>query len=179
MIVGMDFGTTNSGMSIYDGQELRILPLDAASDNPRVFRTALYITNEQEVVVGREALDQYFAQNVGRPVKLKKVWVGEIEVIASEVYYVQDTYVWTDVLSPGRLFLSFKTNLRDHEYVGTVVGQNFFPIESLVALYLTVAKKRAEAMLGRELKEVVLGRPVHFATNREHDNLAQERLLRG
>jgi hypothetical chaperone protein len=179
MIVGMDFGTTNSGMSVYDGQELRILPLDAASDNPRVFRTALYITNEQEVVVGREALDQYFAQNVGRPVKLKKVWVGEIEVIASEMYYVQDTYVWTDVLSPGRLFLSFKTNLRDHEYVGTVVGQNFFPIESLVALYLTVAKKRAEAMLGRELKEVVLGRPVHFATNREHDNLAQERLLRG
>ena len=82
MIAGMDFGTTNSGMAVYDGQELRILPLDAANDNPRVFRTALYITNEQEVVVGREALDQYFAHNVGRPVKLKKVWVGEIEVIA-------------------------------------------------------------------------------------------------
>lgn len=179
MIVGMDFGTTNSGMSVYDGQELRVLPLDAANENPRVFRTALYITNEQEIVVGRAAVDQYFEQNVGRPVKLKKVWVGEIEVIADRVYYVQDTFVWADVMSPGRLFLSFKSSLRDHEYVGTVVGQNFFHIESLVTLYLTVAKKRAEAMLGRELKEVVLGRPVHFATDPEHDNLAQERLLRG
>ncbi len=179
MIVGMDFGTTNSGMAYFDGQELRLLPLEESAENPRVLRTALYITNEQEVMIGREAIDRYFAQNMGRPVRLQRVWVGEIEVIAEGVYYVQDIYVWSDVLSPGRLFLSFKTNLRDHEYVGTVIGQNFFPIESMVALYMTVVKRRAERILGRELREVVLGRPVHFAFDPEHDRLAQERLLRG
>lgn len=179
MIAGMDFGTTNSGMAVYDGRELRPLPLDRANENPRVLRTALYVTNDQEVVVGREALNEFFNQNVGRPVKLERVWVGEIEVRGADMFFIRDVYVWVDVMSPGRLFLSFKTNLRDHDYSGTVVGQNFYPIESLVALYLTVAKKRAEQLLQREIKEVVLGRPVHFATDPAHDQLAQERLLRG
>lgn len=179
MIVGMDFGTTNSGMSVYDGDALRVLPLDPVNENPRVLRTALYVTNEQEVVIGRAAVDEYFAQNVGRPVKLQKVWVGELEVYGADMYFVTDTYVWVDVMSPGRLFLSFKTNLRDHEYTGTVIGQSFYPIEALLALYLTVARKRAERLLGRELRQVVLGRPVHFASDPQHDALAQERLLRG
>lgn len=179
MIVGMDFGTTNSGMAVYDGRELRRLPLDPSNDNPQIARTALYVTNEQDVTVGREAVDRYFAHNVGRPVKLQKVWVGEIEVIADLVYFVQDAYVWTDVMSPGRLFLSFKSNLRDPEYTGTVIGQFFYPLETLVALYLYVMKRRAEEILGQELRQVTLGRPVHFADDPEHDNLAQERLLRG
>lgn len=179
MIVGMDFGTTNSGMAVYDGQELRRLPLDPASENPRVLRTALYITNEQNVFIGRDALDRYFAHNVGRPTKLERVWVGEIEVRGADMYFVTDAYVWADVMSPGRLFLSFKTNLRDHQYSGTVIGSFFYPIESLVALYLYVARRRAERLLGRELRQVVLGRPVRFADDPRHDALAQERLLRG
>lgn len=179
MIVGMDFGTTNSGMAVYDGRDVRRLPLDPSNDNPRIARTALYVTNEQDIFIGREAVDRYFEHNVGRPVKLQKVWVGEIEVIADLVYFVQDAYVWADVMSPGRLFLSFKSNLRDQEYTGTVIGQFFYPLEAMVALYFYVTKKRAEEILGRELREVTLGRPVHFAEDREHDNLAQERLLRG
>jgi hypothetical chaperone protein len=179
MIAGMDFGTTNSGMAIYDGKELQRLPLDPASDNPRVVRTALYVTNEQDVFIGREAIDRYFEHNVGRPVKLQKVWVGEIEVIAAEMYFVRDAYVWADVMSPGRLFLSFKTNLRDEEYSGTVIGQYFYPLESMVALYLYQTRRRAERILGHELRDVVLGRPVHFASDPKHDQLAQERLLRG
>lgn len=179
VIVGMDFGTTNSGMAVYDGREIEILPLDPANENPRVLRTALYVTNEQEVMIGRNAIDRYFEHNVGRSVRIKKVWVGEIEVVAWGVYFIQDIYVWADVMSPGRLFLSFKTNLRDHEYAGTVIGQSFYPLESLVTLYLTVLKQRAERHLGRELREVVLGRPVRFSTDPKFDRLAQERLLRG
>jgi len=179
MIVGMDFGTTNSGMAVYDGGELRRLPLDQSNENARILRTALYITNEQNVFVGREAIDRYFEHNVGRPVKLEKVWVGEIEVVADLVYFIQDAYVWADVMSPGRLFLSFKSNLRDKEYTGTVIGHFFYPIESLVSAYLTTFKLRAEKLLDQELKEVVLGRPVRFSDDAEADNLAQERLLRG
>lgn len=179
MIVGMDFGTTNSGMGVYDGQELRRLPLDPSNENPRIARTALYITNQQDVFIGRQAVNRYFEHNIGRSVKLQKVWVGEIEVIADLVYFVQDAYVWVDVMSPGRLFLSFKTNLRDQEYTGTVIGQFFYPLESLVGLYLYVTRRRAEEILGQKITDVVLGRPVHFADDKEHDNLAQERLLRG
>ena len=179
MIVGMDFGTTNSGMAVYDGAELRRLPLDSGSESPRILRSALYITNEQDVFIGRTAINRYFEHNVGRPVKLERVWVGEFEIRGADMYFVTDAYVWADVMSPGRLFLSFKTNLRDHEYTGTMIGSYFYPIESLVALFLFVSKRRAEALLERELKEVVLGRPVHFAEDPQHDALAQERLLRG
>ena len=177
MIVGMDFGTTNSGMARFDGQRIQVLPLDADSPTPRVLRTAVYITNDQTIHVGRAAVDRYFDQNIGRPVKMKRVWIGEIEVYGADMYFVTDAYAWVDVLSPGRLFLSVKTSLRDENYPGTVVGQNYYSLENLIALYLTVVKTRAERLLGQELNEVVLGRPVRFAADPERDRLAQSRLL--
>jgi hypothetical chaperone protein len=178
IIPGMDFGTTNSGMAVYDGQTARVLPLDPSNPNPRVARTALYITTEQDIHIGREALDLYFEQNIGRPVKMQKVWVGEIEVIADLVYYITDVYTFADALSPGRLFLSIKTGLRDENYAGTVIGQQYYSLETLIALYLTVTKRRAERLLGHDLRDVVLGRPVRFAADAAHDRIAEARLLR-
>jgi hypothetical chaperone protein len=177
MIVGMDFGTTNSGMAVYDGRSVTVLPLDPANRNPRVIRTAIYVTNDRSVHIGRAALDHYFEQNIGRPVKMQRVWIGELEVYGADMYYVTDAYVFVDVLSPGRLFLSTKTSLRDSDYPGTIVGQFYYPLEDLIALYMTTTKIRAEKLLGTELREVVLGRPVHFAREPEKDALAQARLL--
>ncbi len=177
MIVGMDFGTTNSGMAVYDGRSVNILPLDPANSNPRVARTALYITNEQQIYIGRDALNRYWAQNVGRPVKTKKVWIGEIEIRGADMHYVTDVYVYVDVFSPGRLLLSIKTSLRDSDYPGTIIGQHYYSLENLIALYLNITKTRAEQHLGRPLHQVVLGRPVRFATDPEKDRLAQIRLL--
>ncbi len=177
MIVGMDFGTTNSGMAVYDGRAVSVLPLDPTNANPRVLRTALYITNEQAVHIGRAAVDHYYEHNIGRIVKTRKVWIGEIEVYAEDMYYVTDAYAWVDVSEPGRLMLSVKTRLREEDHPGAIVGQHFYRLEDLIALYLTVVKVRAEKLLGRELKQVVLGRPVHFSLDDAHDRLAQGRLL--
>ena len=177
MIVGMDFGTTNSGMAVYDGRSVNIIPLDPANNNPRVARTALYITNEQQIYIGRDALNRYFAQNVGRPVKTRKVWIGEIEIRGADMHYVTDVYVYVDVFSPGRLLLSIKTSLRDSDYPGTIIGQHYYSLENLIALYLNITKTRAEQHLGTPLKQVVLGRPVRFATDPSKDRLAQVRLL--
>ncbi|MBK8903878.1 MAG: Hsp70 family protein [Anaerolineaceae bacterium] len=177
MIVGMDFGTTNSGMAVYDGRSVNIIPLDPANSNPRVARTALYITNEQQIYIGRDALNRYFEQNVGRPVKTRKVWIGEIEIRGADMHYVTDVYVYVDVFSPGRLLLSIKTSLRDSDYPGTVIGQHYYSLENLIALYLNITKTRAEQHLGQPLRQVVLGRPVRFATDPTKDRLAQIRLL--
>lgn len=177
MIVGMDFGTTNSGMAVYDGRSVNVLPLDPANANPRVARTALYITNEQAVHIGREAVDRYYEQNIGRVVKTRKVWIGEIEVYAEDLYYVTDAYAWVDVSEPGRLMLSVKSRLREEDHPGAVVGQYFYSLEDLIGLYLSVTKVRAEKLLDREIKQVVLGRPVHFSHDATHDRLAQGRLL--
>ena len=177
MIVGMDFGTTNSGMAIFDGQKVQVLPLDPSSANPRILRTALYITNEQTVHIGRAAVDRYYEQNIGRIVKTRKVWIGEIEVYAEDLYYVTDAYAWIDISEPGRLLLSVKTRLREEDHPGAVVGQQFYALEDLIALYLNVVRLRAERMLGKKIRQVVLGRPVRFSNDEEHDRLAQGRLL--
>jgi hypothetical chaperone protein len=174
----MDFGTTNSGMAVYDGRTVTVLPLDPLNANPRVLRTALYITSEQALHIGRAAVDLYYEQNIGRLVKTQKVWIGEIEVYADEVYFIDDAYAWIDVSEPGRLLLSIKSRLREEDHPGAVIGQNYYSLEDLIALYLTKTRVRAEQLLGSEIREVVLGRPVHFSHDEEHDRLAQGRLLR-
>ncbi|MBN2304410.1 MAG: Hsp70 family protein [Anaerolineae bacterium] len=178
MIVGMDFGTTNSGMSVYDGRHLTLIPLDSANENPRVARTALYITNQRRVHMGRDAIEKYYEQNINRKVKYQRVWVGEITLSFAELpEWVRDISIEKDVLAPGRLFLSFKTGLKSSTYVGTTVGSHFYFLEDIVALYLYVARLRAEEFLGTDLKRIVLGRPVHFATDAQGDQLAEQRLV--
>lgn len=178
MIAGMDFGTTHSGMAIYDGQQLRTIPLNAVGSGERVTPTILYITHEQKITFGREAINAYFEQNLGRPSKLEKVWVGEISQTFAELpTFVKDVYIWVDVLSPGRLFLSFKTDLSDASYTGTAIGRFFYTLEDIAAIYLYIAKRRAEQVLGHPLRELVLGRPVRFNADPEADKLAQARLL--
>ncbi|HEX3052849.1 MAG TPA: Hsp70 family protein [Aggregatilineaceae bacterium] len=178
MIVGMDFGTTNSGMSVYDGEQLHLLPLDPANNNPHVVRTALYITNQKRVYLGRGAIEAYYAQNLNRKVKFEPVWVGEVVMTYAELpEFVRDVYIDKDVLSPGRLFLSFKTSLSASNYFGTTVGADFYFIEDIAGLYLYITKKRAEAWLGQEVKRIVLGRPVRFSFDTQADALAQQRLL--
>lgn len=178
MIAGMDFGTTHSGMAIYDGQQLHTIPLNALDANDRIIPTILYVTNEQKITFGREAMNTYFEQNLGRPSKMEKVWVGEITQTFAELpTFVKDVYIWVDVLSPGRLFLSFKTDLSDISYTGTAIGRFFYTLEHIAAAYLYIAKRRAERFLGSELDEIVLGRPVKFNNNPEADAYAQARLL--
>lgn len=178
MIAGMDFGTTHSGMSVYDGQQLRTLPLNLLTPGDRVTPTVLYITNEQQIEFGREATTAYFEQNLGRPSKLEKIWVGEISQTFAELpTFIRDVYIWVDVLSPGRLFLSFKSDLSDASYAGTAIGRFFYSLEQIATTYLYIAKRRAEQALGRELDEIVLGRPVRFHHDPDADRLAQARLL--
>lgn len=179
MIIGMDFGTTNSGMAAYDGQKLRLIPLDSASANPTVARTALYVTNDRQVYIGRQAIDTYYAQNLNRPVQIEKVHVGEIELTFAELpTFVRDVYMDKDIYEPGRLFLSFKMGLSSLNYLGTVIGRQFYFLEDIIALYLYVARQRAEKVLKREVRQIVLGRPVRYALDAEADQLAQERMLK-
>lgn len=175
MIIGMDFGTTNSGIATYDGRRMQLIPIDGNN----IARTALYITNDREFYIGREAIDTYFAQNLNRPVNVQRVRVGEIKLTFAEIgSFFRDVYIDKDLLSPGRLFVSFKTALSSLDYLGTVVGSNFYFLEDIIALYLYIAKKRAEAALQQEIKQIVLGRPVRFAFKPEDDALARERLLK-
>jgi hypothetical chaperone protein len=179
MIVGMDFGTTNSGIAAYNGQQIQLIPIDPANPDATVARSALYITNDRHIRIGRAAIDTYYEQNLNRPVNIERTRVGEITLTFAELpSFVRDVYIDKDVLSPGRLFLSFKTALSSLNYLGTIVGSHFYFLEDIIALYLYVAKQRAEQFLNTVLKQIVLGRPVRFAFDPKDDQLARERLLK-
>jgi hypothetical chaperone protein len=181
VFVGMDFGTTNSGLALYD-ETIRLLPVDPANElSPHVVRTALYITRDQEIAVGRAALDRYYEQNLGRPVHLVRKWVGEIEQTFAEIgTFVKDVYVWVDEHEPGRLFRSIKSHLAEASYTGTAVWTRYYTLEDLVALFLRTTRERAEQALDAPVERVVLGRPVHWVGARtpEDDARAEQRLAR-
>ena len=42
--VGIDFGTSNSGVAVYNGQRVKLLPVDPKNVLPEVIKSVLYIT---------------------------------------------------------------------------------------------------------------------------------------
>lgn len=180
MRIGLDFGTTNSGAAVFDGGRLRTFLLDPTSSDPTVIRSTIYLTRDHQVFIGREAIDVYYRQNVGRPSKMVRRYVGEIEMLFAELpQIVKEVYVLVDELLPGRLLRSLKSGLATG-YEGTTVFGRYYELEELIALYLREVRKRVEAETGQPVEGVVLGRPVNFVGGSgEADNRrAQARLRR-
>jgi hypothetical chaperone protein len=177
--IGLDFGTTNSGAAIFDGQQVHVFPLDPASHDPTVIRSTLYVTRDHEIFIGREAIEAYYRQNVGRPSKKVRQYVGEIEMTFAELpTFVQEVYVLVDELTPGRLLRSLKSGLATG-YEGTTIFGRYYELEDLIALYLGEIRRRVEAETGQAVEGVVLGRPVNFAgSSGEADNQRAENRLR-
>lgn len=177
---GLDFGTSNSGMAIYDGSRVRLLPLDPKNMLPEVVKTILYITRDHKVFIGQEAIELYYQHNANRIRRYVRKRAGEIEYRGAEMYYVRDVYVYEDELKPGRLMQYLKTALRktseDDHYAGTLVFDRYYPVVDLIQLYLRMLKSRAEALLGEEISSVTLGRPVKFLDIAELDHLAEQTL---
>jgi hypothetical chaperone protein len=177
--VGLDFGTSNSGVAVYDGRAVKLLPIDRQNVLPEVVKTVLYITREYQAYIGQEAIRQYYLHNVNRQRRFVRRWAGEIDVRGGDMYFVRDVYVYEDELKPGRLMQYLKTALRKSipgGYEGTQIFERFYTSGELVQIYLGQLKARAEQLLGECIQGVTLGRPVKFADTPEQDRRAEETL---
>jgi hypothetical chaperone protein len=174
--VGIDFGTSNSGVAMYDGQHVRLLPVDPKNVLPEVIKTVLYITRDYRPSIGQEAVENYYRDNVNRQRRFVKQWTGEIDVYGADMHYVQDVFVYVDELQPGRLLQYLKTALRKENYEGTQIFERYYTVGDLAATYLRLLKRRAEDVLGEPIEAVTLGRPVKFSESPEQDHKAQETL---
>jgi hypothetical chaperone protein len=174
--VGIDFGTSNSGVAVYDGQRVQLLPVDPRNVIPEVIKTVLYITKDYRSMIGQEAVEAYYRDNVNRQRRYVKQWAGEIDVRGADMFYVRDIYVYVDELKPGRLLQYLKTALRKDGYNGTQVFERYYSVGDLAKTYLGLLKQRAEAVLGEPIDAVTLGRPVKFSEFPDQDHKAQETL---
>jgi hypothetical chaperone protein len=160
--IGLDFGTSNSGVAIYDGSQLYMLPIDRNNVMPEVIKTVIYITRDYQQYIGQQAINVYYRDNIDRPRRFVKKRIGEVDFTAGEMYYVRDVYMEIDELTPGRLIQFIKTGLRSKGYEGTLVFDRYFTLQEIIQLYLHNLKERAESILNENVESVTLGRPVHF-----------------
>ena len=174
--VGIDFGTSNSGVAVYDGQRVQLLPVDPKNVLPEVIKTVLYITRDYRPSIGQEAVEHYYRDNVNRQRHFVKQWTGEIDVYGADMHYVRDIFVYVDELQPGRLLQYLKTALRKETYEGTQIFERYYTVGDLAKAYLSLLKQRAEDVLGEPIDTVTLGRPVKFSESPEQDHKAQETL---
>src|SRR5512139_467347 len=174
--VGIDFGTSNSGIAVYDGQHVHLLPVDPKNVLPEVIKTVMYITRDYRCSIGQEAVENYYRDNVNRQRRFVKQWAGEIDVYGADMHYVRDIFVYVDEMKPGRLLQYLKTALRKDNYQGTQIFERYYSVGDLAQTYLSLLKRRAEDVLGETIDAVTLGRPVKFSEQPEQDHKAEETL---
>ncbi len=178
MKLGIDFGTTNSSIAMYDGNELHRVQLDAGNDNPYILPSLIYVDRDQNARVGTAAATSYLESETGRPVSWERRRVGEIDVYASEMHYVQDVHVMVDAAAQGRLLQYVKTGLRDPSYHGTQIFDRYYTVDELVAIILRHLKSQAEQAFQDGSHQVVLGRPVRYSDDDAITRRAEEIMFR-
>ncbi|MEP7287527.1 MAG: Hsp70 family protein [Chloroflexota bacterium] len=179
MRIGMDFGTTNSGVAVYNGSTINVLRLDPVAQSSTI-RSVIYLTRDHELFIGQEAVELYNAQNINRERRMVRKRVGRVEMDFGDLPTIStDVHITIDELEPGRLLRSLKSALAT-PYQGTMIFDRKYSLEELIALYLRAVRLRAGELLGEEVTEVVLGRPVHFvgAESDDDDQFAESRLRR-
>ena len=178
MRIGLDFGTTTTVASVFDGTSVRLIPLDPSDVTPTIMRSVLLVSRAGEVMVGRTAIDHYTASNVGRAVEYQDVVLGVLQMHFADLTITRDIHAVVDANAPARLFQSLKTALRDPSYTATDVFGTRWSIEEIVATFLREVRQRVEEYLGEPVTGVTVGRPVHYTDTPEGDALVVERMRR-
>jgi hypothetical chaperone protein len=150
-VVGLDFGTTNSAISIAKpDRTVELAKFKVDSHISTTFRSILYFdaenlnkNNSPRAVAGPEAITSYLK---GR--------------------------------THGRLIQSMKSYLASHLFTQTNIFNYTFSLEDLIAMIVRELRVAAESQFGRLGKAVVVGRPAHFSGAKEEndDSFALNRL---
>jgi hypothetical chaperone protein len=142
-VYGIDFGTSNSSVTIWNATGRRLVR------DPRI--------------AGVESSFMYFPYTLRKDPPI----IGD----AAKQRYVGDRM-------RGRFFQAIKTILPHRTFTETVVNNDKYLLEELIAFFLRFLKAKADSVTGVDVKRVVMGRPAVFSTDPDEDRVAQERLLR-
>lgn len=182
---GIDFGTTNSTLSIVQESQPTVIPIDPINTtSPHILKSLIYANPNGQTQVGQKAIDNYTWDLEHIPSKTPQIiFTGRYiktfgpssgggvgpPILVPEIIEVDDS-------GRGRLLQSLKSVLTSKNYQGTNLFNKFYSLEDLLCLILGQIKSQAENHLGYQLDQVVLGRPVRYVGDPTQEKLALDRL---
>lgn len=147
--IGLDFGTTNSSLAVYDPGSGRVetARFRAAGDTlTEAYRSVLYIEAPQP---GKRPTGLKGSNTLAGPLAIQQ---------------------YLDAENKGRLIQSIKSFATSRIFSATNIFGRMYAFEELVALIVKRLVAEAEQQLGPIGKSVTVGRPVRFAgAEREED----------
>jgi molecular chaperone DnaK len=147
-ILGIDLGTTNSAIAIWDTQtkQARILP-NSEGDNltPSV---VMFGSQETELVIGKSALP-FITSHPGQVIYSVKRFMG---------CTFRDERVCTDQAQ-----VTYTIEEVQQSKVAVSIGKQIFTPSQVSARVLYKLKQDAEAILGREITQAVITVPAYFS----------------
>jgi len=180
---GIDFGTTNSSVAIFQNHHPIALPIDPLSSNPQILKSLIFIDPNHQATTGSNAIQKYLydLENIpsvpprivdtGRLIKTfgpstgggvgPPIWVPEI--------------IEVDDSGRGRLLQSLKSALTNSSFTGTNIFGKFYSVEELLTILLSELKHRAEISLNHSLDSAVIGRPIRYV-GQGQDQIALNRM---
>lgn len=172
--IGLDFGTTNSTLAIFDGKTVSYIGIDD-EDNGVVMPTANYMDRDYTATIGTEALKDYLVLNQGRQVILEEISLGSIRVTHGESNMLRgrednggDTSVSIDVHArvdknmPGLLLRGLKRWLGMGNIETIDIFGVRYNVEALITPILAHIKKRLHKSINTKPSSIHIGRPVQF-----------------
>jgi hypothetical chaperone protein len=87
IVFGLDFGTTNSALSIYRNGQIEVVDIDEFSSTASLMRSVLYFNEDQEVFAGQEAISNYVSEGAaGRFMQSIKTFLPNRSFESTEVF---------------------------------------------------------------------------------------------
>lgn len=182
--IGLDFGTTNSTVSIFDGKSFSYIEIDDCSENKIVMPTANYMDKNLVATIGTNAIKNYLKQNQGRLIRLKKEELGTIKVTYGETStfkgreeFAGDTTVeiqihaMVDKDMPGHLFRGLKRWLGRSTLETIRVFGLDYRVVALVTPILSHIRKKTVNHIKSEISSIHIGRPIRFEGHENDVNL--------
>ena len=87
IVFGIDFGTTNSALSIYRHNKVEVVNVDELNAGSALMRSVLYFTEDQEVFAGQAAISTYINEGAaGRFMQSIKTFLPNSSFESTEVF---------------------------------------------------------------------------------------------
>ncbi|MHB8058550.1 MAG: Hsp70 family protein [Desulfuromonadaceae bacterium] len=137
IVFGIDFGTTNSALSVYRNGTVEVLAVDGNGGAGELMRSVLYFSEENEIYAGHEAIRQYVSDGaVGRFMQSIKTFLPNTSFDSTEIFGTR--YMIDDLVA----IILRKLKARGEAHVGC-------PVDSVVlgrpVVFSTDAAKDAVA----------------------------------